>query len=661
MGALMARDLPIGNGSLFISFDRGALLRELTFPYIGQETHTKGEPFRFGIWVDSALSWIPDGWTLKREYVDDTLVTNIDLINERLNLRIVMNDFVDFEENIYFKKITLENFSKEARDIRLFLTQDFYIYGNDIGDTAALRPENKGLLHYKGDRYFLVNIWANKKFGIDLFATGNKHTNQYEGTWKDAEDGILSGNPIAQGAVDSVIGIPIHLESLGKESCFYWISAGTNWEEVNSLNEKIKKKTPEFFLKRTTDYWKLWVNKKQIDKGILSEKILWLYKRSLLVCRVQINNCGSIISANDSDVIYFNRDTYSYMWPRDAAMVAYALDLAGYGDTTENFYRFCGKIIEKDGYFLHKYTPSGSLASSWHPWIQDQKQQIPIQEDETALVIWALWNHYSLFKDIEWIKSLYEPLIKRSADFMMNYRDLRTGLPLPSYDIWEERQGICTFTVSTVYGGLMACSYFVKAFGEVELAEEYANGALRIREAMDQYLYLKEEKRFARMIHLKQDGSVEVDATIDSSVCGIFIFGPYDPNDEKVKSTMQQVHNALWNQEVGGLARFEKDSFYRENNGDASNSWFITTLWMAQYYIACAKTKEDLAKAIPLLEWVVDHALSSGVLAEQINAKTKESVSVSPLTWSHGSFVTAVQEYLNKFKFIEGGYTIYEN
>ena len=78
---------------------------------------------------------------------------------------------------------------------------------------------------------------------------------------------------------------------------------------------------------------------------------------------------------------------------------------------------------------------------------------------------------------------------------MMNYRDPKTGLPLPSYDLWEERRGVLTFTVSAVYGGLMAAANFTEAFGEKELAEQYRDGALRMRKAMDQYLYM--EKRNA--------------------------------------------------------------------------------------------------------------------------------------------------------------------
>lgn len=647
----MPRDLPIGNGDVLIAFDRDYRLREFYFPHVGQEAHTGGDPFRFGIWVNGQFNWIPQGWSIKREYLEDSLVTSVELINDSLNLRIIGNDLVDFEENIYLKKLTIENLSSENKEVRLFLSHNFHIYGNEVGDTAEFRPEINSLLHYKRDRYFLINIFANKKFGIDQFATGNKISGQSEGTWKDAEDGILSKNPIAQGSVDSVLAIPFSLAPHAKETCYYWIAVGKNWEEVESLNLLVKKKTPERIFQRTTDYWRLWVDKEKVNYDLLPEKISRLYKRSLLICRTQINNCGSIIAGNDSDAVCFNRDTYSYMWPRDGALVAYGLDLAGYG-LTENFYSFCAGIIEEDGYFLHKYTPSGSLGSSWHPWLTENKPQIPIQEDETALVLWALWNHYRIFKNADFIKLLYKPLIKKAADFMMNYRDLKTGLPLPSYDLWEERQGVLTFTASAVYGGLMAASHFAEEFGEIELAEEYAKGAFRLREAMEQYLYLKEEKRFARMINFHKDGSRDIDATVDASLYGIFAFGVYSPEDEKVKSTMDQVHERLWNRTTGGVIRYENDPYYRKDQG-SSNPWFVTTLWLAEYSIACAKEKNDLRKAEELMEWVADHALPSGVLGEQVNPETNEPISVSPLTWSHGTFIATVQEYLNKLLELE--------
>lgn len=633
----MPRDLPIGNGNVLIAFDKDYLLSEFYYPHVGEENQTEGERFRFGVWANGQFSWVPDGWNIQKNYIVDSLVTNVELTHERLKLRIVANDLVDFHEDLYLKRLTVENLSDQEQEVRLFFCHNFHLYGNAIGDTAEYRPENRTLLHYKGARHFLINVFAHEKFGVEQFATGDA------ATWKDAEDGVLSGNPIAQGTVGSVVAITLKLPPKAKETCFYWICVGKNWEEVRALNELVKKKKPESFLKRTENYWKLWVNKEPLNKNLLPERLYHLYKRSLLITRTQINNCGSIIAGNDSDVIRFNRDTYSYLWPRDGALIAHALDLARYGSTVD-FYNFCAKIITKEGYFLHKYTPSGFLASSWHPWFNEGKSQLPIQEDGTALVIWALWHHYEIFKDIEFIRPLYRNLIKRGADFMMNYRDLETGLPLPSYDLWEERQGVLTFTVATVYGGLTAAAKFCEAFGEVELANEYREGAKRMREAMDHYLYLEKERRFARMVQFKPDGSIEVDPTIDASLYGTFAFGAYPPEDPKVQSTMQQIHAKLWHTSGGGLSRYENDSFFRGNSQEMGNPWFVTTLWLAEYYIALGQ----LEKALPILEWVADHALPSGVLAEQVDPHTHEPLSVSPLTWSHATYITVVQKYLDK-------------
>jgi glucoamylase len=638
----MSRDLPIGNGHVLIAFDAFGLVRDLYFPHVGQENHAGG-PFRLGIFIDHQFSWIGEEWRITREYLPDTLVTDLTFENERLGIKISSHDLVDFEENIYLRKLTVENLRDEKRDISVFLAQDFQICGNRIGDTAAFKPENHSLLHYKGERYFLINIWANHKFGIDFYATGNL------GTWQDAEDGVLSQNPIAQGAVDSVLAIPMVLEGRGQDFCYSWICCGQNWEEVARQNLLVQKKSPVEILRRTQDFWRAWVDKEKLNYDLLPEEIGKAYRQSLLICRTQINNCGSVIAANDSDAIHFNRDTYSYMWPRDGALVTYGMTLAGYDMAP--FFLFCQGLLEKEGYFLHKYSPTGSLGSSWHSWVKDKKGQLPIQEDETALVIWALWQHYQRFKNIDLIRALYTPLIKKGADFMMNYRDPHTHLPLPSFDLWEERQGVFTFTLSAVYAGLMGASHFAALFGEEGLAKDYAEGAVNLRAALEKYLYLPEENRFARGVEFLADGSVRQDKALDASLFGLVAFGVYAPEDSKVQSTMSQVFQNL--QVNGGIIRYEGDSYYREEGRDLSNPWFVTTLWKAQYLIATAKTKGDLQPALDLLEWVAKRAMPSGVMAEQMDPETLAPLSVSPLTWSHGTFIAAVQQYLDRFLEIE--------
>src|SRR5712691_22669 len=74
--AHVSRDLPIGNGSLLVNFDRNYQLRDIYYPRVGQENHTSGEPCRFGIWVEGRFSWLDDpAWSRNLVYLPDTLVT----------------------------------------------------------------------------------------------------------------------------------------------------------------------------------------------------------------------------------------------------------------------------------------------------------------------------------------------------------------------------------------------------------------------------------------------------------------------------------------------------------------------------------------------------------------------------------------------------------
>ncbi len=432
----MPRDIPLGNGKLLVCFDQNYCIRELYFPHVGQENHAYGRFCRLGIWVDGQFSWVGPDWQRDLRYVTETLVTEVKLSHQELGILLICHDAVDFHEDIFLREITIENRWPLPREIRLFFSLDLGIAGNDLGDTAGFDPKTGGVVHYKGERYFLVGGNTKDSDTLSQYAVGQKGVEGKEGTFKDAEDGLLSGNPIAQGSVDSVIGVTLELASGAQDKAYFWMVAGQTWEEVLRLDSLVKYKHPKNLIKRTADYWRLWVRKESPPLHLLPEELAQLYRRSLLVIRTQVDSEGGILAANDSDVIYFNRDTSSYVWPRDAALVAHALDLAGHPSSSRNFFRFIAKLLQPEGCLLHKFNPDGSLASSWHPWIHEGQPQLPIQEDSTALVIWTLWQHFVLYRDLDFIKPFYRSLVKKASNFMCQYRDPETGLPAPSLMIF---------------------------------------------------------------------------------------------------------------------------------------------------------------------------------------------------------------------------------
>jgi GH15 family glucan-1,4-alpha-glucosidase len=621
--------------------------------------HTCGHPQRFGIWVDGQFAWCDSsGWQRDLRYKPDTLVTEIRLRHERLGLEVTCQDAVDYWSPVYFRKVSVTDLFGRARDVRVFFHHDISVNESPVGDTVTFDPDTGGLIHYKDNVYFLINLSDGRKVGVEHWATGAKRIGEAEGTWRDAEDGILSRHAIAQGSVDSTAGINLTVPPWQASHCYYWLAAGRDQPSIKALDAKVRDRSPQRMMDRTEAYWRLWACKEPVDFSPVPDQVRDLYVRSQLILRTQIDNGGAIIAANDYDITHFAGDTYSYMWPRDGALVAHALTLAGHGELSRAFFRFCERVIEPDGYFLHKYNPSGTFASSWHPRMLDGEKVLPIQQDETSLVIWALRRHFQVFRDVEFIKGMYQKLVIDPAKWILSYRD-HNGLPRPSWDLWEERRGIHLFTVASTIGALRAAADFAQDMGAFDRAAEFQEGADRMRGAMVRHMWMPERNRFARMATPLPDGSYRLDPTLDASAFSLFAFGALPADDPKVVSHMQAVRERLWvKTPIGGIARYESDYYHQVEHHNVQdvpgNPWVICTLWHAQWLIEKAKDIGELQEALPYLEWVASRALPSGVLAEQFDPYTGAPISVSPLTWSHATAMTAVMNYLLRHARLSG-------
>jgi GH15 family glucan-1,4-alpha-glucosidase len=664
----MPRDLPLGNGRLLVNFDPTYNLRDIYWPHVGQRNNTDGHVNHSGVWVDGAFAWFdaPD-WQREMLYETDTLVTQVTLTNAALSLTIYCTDVVDFDRDILVRKMRVVNNGATTRDVRLFFHHDWHIGESEGANTVYYQPDLRALIAYRDHCYLLVaGIVGGAQVGVpsqvrtgakDMaqFATGYKEFNGQQGTWMDAVDGVLGRNPIAQGSVDSCAGFELGPIAAGQDAyCYHWIIAGQNYQTVRDDQTTVMERGPELLVQRTRDYWRLWLQNKPLVVVDLPNPLVALYKRSLLIIRTQIDDEGAIVAASDGDVWQFARDSYAYMWPRDGALVANVLSHAGYGDVTGAFFHFCARVMTRDGYLLHKYTPDGALGSSWQPWVgPDGKKQLPIQEDETALVVYALWQHYALFHEVEFVRPLYRPLVKAAADFMVGFREPHTKLPAACWDLWEERHGIHAYTVAAVYAGLLAAANFTEAFGEHEQSAKYRQAAAEIQAAALEHFWNASAGRYVRTLHVDSDGTVHQDMVIDTSLSGLFTLGLCDPTSDEMRATMQQVAQRLTvKTPVGGVARYENDYYHQVSQDIANvpgNPWFICACWLAECQMAQARTIDELHESWTWLSWVQQRSLPSGVLAEQVNPYTDAPLSVSPLTWSHAQFCSSVRWYSGKY------------
>lgn len=652
----MPRSLVVGNGNLLICLDNKGYVRDFYYPYVGLENHVgAGCIHKVGVWVDGVFSWLEEEvWEIAVNSEKDTLIGSIDAFNSRLEVKIHFKDLVYNEKDVFIREVTVFNLGEKNKSIRIFFNQQFQIYGSPFADTAYYDPVNKVIVHYKGRRAFVINARIDNR-SFDSFSIGAIASKGREGTYKDAEDGELSNNPVEHGFVDSVLGVYFDLEAKGKEqdrkTFHYFVVGARSVRDAIDLNEYVMEKTVGHMIRTTSDFWNAWVNKENFSFYRLDEDIVSLFKKSLLIIRAHTDNRGAIIASVDSDMLSHGKDTYGYMWPRDAAFAVLALDKAGYHNIVKRFFEFANRIISQEGYFLHKYNPDESLGSTWHPWVRDGNVSLPIQEDETALIIYSLWKHYEKSKDLEFIEELYNSLIKKAADFMLFYRDKKTGLPYPTYDLWEEKYGVSTFASSAIYGAFICAAKFAKLLGKSEVEREYSQAAYDLKNAILNYLYNKTEGGFYKMLY-QFGSSVTQEKKVDaSSFYGLFKFGILDVNDEKMKETIKIAKDKLFcKTSISGMARYEGDMYNRRYPDVPGNPWIITGLWLAQYYIANAHNEQDLEEVKKILKWTSDRALSSGVLSEQMDPYSGEQLSASPLTWSHAEFVVTVIEYLEKLE-----------
>ncbi|HEY0964645.1 MAG TPA: hypothetical protein VGE31_02525, partial [Candidatus Paceibacterota bacterium] len=170
----MARAVTIGNGNILVGFDHHGQVRDFYYPFVGEANHVSGASgnfvHRIGVFVDDKISWLDDyGWRISISSKDDSCVGQLFAENPELGIVLSSTDAVHNEQNIFLRHFTVHNLRKEARTIKLFLSQQFRISESRRGDTGFYDPRVGAIIHYKGNTTILVNA----RTGTEAFSEYN--------------------------------------------------------------------------------------------------------------------------------------------------------------------------------------------------------------------------------------------------------------------------------------------------------------------------------------------------------------------------------------------------------------------------------------------------------------------------------------------------------
>lgn len=645
----MARPIVLSNGELHVGLNNYGVVHDFYYPYVGFENHAAGPALRhkLGVYVDGKLSWTDDGsWTFDFHYPHTALIGHTMARNEKLGILLEIDDTVDADMSVFMRNLHVINTADHPREVRVFTYQAFAIGDSRSNtDTAQYLPDSDAILHYRGRRAFVISGCIGED-AFDQFSIGLFGIENHEGSFKDAEDGELSGNVVEHGRVDSILRFTLNLEARSSGRLHYWIAAGMSTREALYIHKQVHEQGISARVHKTAQWWHEWLKPALSTAERLPKEHQDRFIESLMIIRSQIDKRGAVIASTDSSMLNYSRDAYAYSWPRDGANVIWPLVRLGYYQEAYRFFEFCQRGLHPGGYLMHKYRADGALGSSWHPYVHEGGLVAPpIQEDETALVVFVFTQFYFLSKDSALIKDFYHSMICPMADFLAEYIDEHTGLPKPSYDLWEERFMINTHTTAVTYGALVAAAELAQATGDQERAVKWQSAADDIQRAAHKHLYNAERKVFYRGL-TSLDGTITYDATVDTAaVFGSFLFGLFSADSPELKASLETVAAVFGPTDAQpGLPRYENDPYRRSSPDISGNWWYISTLWQAQYDLEAGQKQ----KAENALRWITEHMLSTGMMGEQIDPVDGAVVSPAPLTWSHAEYVSTLLDWLER-------------
>lgn len=638
----MARPIVLSNGELHVGLNKYGLVHDFYYPYVGFENHSAGKDLRhrIGIWVDGTMSWLDDGdWQLSFSYPHKALIGHTVARSARLGVILEFDDVVDGEMCVLLRNIHVVNEWDHDRDIRLFMHQAFVIGDSRSNtDTVQYLPGSDAILHYRGRRAFIVSGEYNDQ-PFDQHTVGLFGIEGHDGTYRDAEDGELSFNAVEHGRVDSTMRFRLPIAAHSSARVKYWIAAGRSMREALAIHKQIKAQGFSARIDKTAAWWHNWLLPAEKVASKVAPEFQKSFLQSIMIIKSQIDNHGGIIASTDTSMLNYSRDAYGYCWPRDGAYALWPLIRIGYTVEALKFFDFCRRGLHPDGYLMHKYRADGALGSSWHPYQQDGKPALPLQEDETALTLFVFAQFYQMHKDTAVLDDYYASLVVPMANFLCDYVDHETGLPKPSYDLWEQVYMTTTYTTATVYGALVAAADLAEAIQDSERSVKWRSVADDIQVAAHKHLYNTERSSFYKGV-THRDGELQKDGTIDvSSIFGSFIFGLFSGNGTELSTSVETAVELFgMNNGAKGLPRFENDDYRRVDPNITGNVWFVTSLWLAQYYIELDRNDDALA----IIRWVRDNSQYGIMLAEQVDPTSGEAIAPAPLTWSHAEYVSTL-------------------
>jgi glucoamylase len=572
----------LGNGSLLATLSARGEVERLFWPRVDWAQHL-GE-LRLGVAANRRTRWLDEEpFTHEQRYLDDALV-----------LRTLVRD----------GELELELVDHVAADAPV-LVRHVRAAGEGLRLAVYCRPQLGESSRYGGAWHAgegcVVFYRRDVALAIVLAASGEAPA----GGGLDGGPTAIGGALAAHGPADATLAGDLHDELV--VTCAF----GTTPEEAMATARRHAARRHADLLGDRLAY-----DRSRLQAvgggGSGSDSVEPLLRRSLLVFdAVTDRRTGGVVAAPEPDPDFVHSGGYGFVWARDLAYAALAFAAVGRDRELRAALRWSARTQSADGVWLQRHWTDGLLAPSW----------TPLQLDETGAVLLAYEAAWRALADEALDRELW-PAARRAAGYLLGFRDARTGLPLPSHDLWEESEGRHAYTAASVAGGLRAAAAMA-ARHEPALAEQYAGAAAEVTTAIERVHWSEGRGHYVSSLEGR---------ALDASLAGLaWPFGVVDPASQRMQATLSALERELA-APCGGIRRYAGDTYA------GGNAWVLTTLWLG----LARRAGGDLAGHERALRFACEAQTELGLLPEQV-ADDGSPAWVLPLTWSHAMLVIAAR------------------
>lgn len=514
-----------------------------------------------GIWFETnegeGFAWLRDLESEQAYAGPDSVAVVTTFRDEPLGLTIKQTDFVEPDRDVLWRHYRVVrskdspvqkarltaylNFSPQVEKYPFMPLRDWCL--DEVGkSTIEWEPESDLFVQSRSgkDRSVGRDVSVAIAFGFD--GQSSSHQAGYDrrcsarrspgkkDAYALARNGNLPGAGRARGQVTA--GLMKDLEFDGGEAgASLLVSAAGSSEEAVGLVESARGKGYSSALKEVQKTWKARMSKVPLPDTD-NERIKEVALRGVIVLYLgYARDSGAGVASIST------QPPYGLDWPRDGVYMNIALSAAGFPELSEQRCRFWARWQSKPGNKVPR-VPEGNWASNY---FADGVPGFPLiwwEIDETGWALWGMMEHYDDSLDRSYLSDVY-PAIKLAADFLVDFKDPKTGLHAAAYEDDDPRPRQTIHGAAPCYLGLKSAARAAEIMGDEESRQRWEQRAEELFQAVFENFYDTECGRFVDNAEYK--GKCAEDGAGRDAALILWPARMVGPGDERAEQAAEQL------------------------------------------------------------------------------------------------------------------------